>query len=42
MELVVADNLNTCCSNEEIKASTFGELEDKDAAATQLALLGEK
>ena len=42
MELNVANSLNNCCSNEEIKAATFEELKDEDAAAAHIAWLEEK
>ena len=37
VKLTVTDILNNCCNNEEIKAATFEELEDEDAATTHIA-----
>ena len=42
VELAVTDNLNNCCSNEEIKATTFKELEDEDVVAVHIAWLRNK
>ena len=42
VELIVTNNLNNCCSDEEIKATTFKELEDEDVVAVHIAWLRNK
>ena len=42
VDFVVAERLNSCCNNEEIKSLTFEELEDEDPKTTDITWLGEK
>ena len=41
VDFTIAERLNNCCSNEEIKAVTFEEFEDKDLETTDIAWLRE-
>ena len=36
VDFAVVERLNSCCSNEEIKAITFKELKDKDLEKTNM------
>ena len=40
VDLAVIERLNRCCSKEEIKATTFEELEEEDVIANHIAWLG--
>ena len=42
VDFVVTKRIDSCCSNEDIKAATFEELEEEDVAPNQIAWLGEK
>ena len=41
-DFTIAEQVNSCCRNEEIKAVTFEELEDEDPEAANITWLGEK
>ena len=41
VELAITDNLNNYCNNKEIKATTFEELKDEDAAIACITWLKE-
>lgn len=42
MNFAVLERLTSCCSNEEIKAAAFEELEDEELKMVDISLLGEK
>ena len=42
VDIIIAERLNSYCSNKEIKAITLEELEDEDLEITDIAWLGEK
>ena len=42
MDFIVTERLNSCCSNEEVKAVTFEELKKEELEAADIAWLREK
>ena len=42
VDIIVAERLNSYCSNEEIKVITLEELEDEDLQIDDITWLGEK